>query len=228
MAEVIKSILWGAVWLNAALTGFNTGQGVQAALASRNPSQEIHKTVVQEEKPLILTRMPSENPTNKPLKLNLESTESPIPPMLPTTHYDISQRGLDLIKKYEGFAPKAYKCPADVLTIGYGTTSGVKPGDTITKEQAESRLREDVNRFEYNIDKSVKIPLTQKEFDSLTSFTYNVGPTAFRNSTLLRKLNSKDRIGASNEFKRWNKANGKVLNGLTRRRSEEEKLFRGK
>jgi len=138
-----------------------------------------------------------------------------------------SQKGLDLIKSFEGLRLSAYRCPADIPTIGYGTTSGVKMGDTITKERAEEMLREDVKRFEDQVLRLVKVPLTQGQFDALTSFVYNLGPGNLSNSTLLRLLNAGDYKGAAAQFDRWNKAGGKVLAGLARRRAAERALFEG-
>lgn len=119
----------------------------------------------------------------------------------------------------------AYKCPSGVYTIGYGHTSGVKKGQKISKAQAEAYLREDVAKFENGVNKYVSAPLTQNQFDALVSFTYNCGLTAFKNSTLRKKLNAKDYAGAGNELLRWNKANGVVLEGLKRRRNAEKALF---
>lgn len=139
-----------------------------------------------------------------------------------------SQKGLDLIKSFEGLRLSAYKCPADVWTIGYGTTAGVKPGQTITKERAEELLRDDVKRFEDQVLRLVKVPLTQGQLDALVSFTYNLGAANLGNSTLLRLLNAGDYKGAGAQFERWNKAGGKVLAGLVRRRAAERALFEGK
>ena len=137
----------------------------------------------------------------------------------------------DLIKESEGLVLKAYlPTPDDVWTIGYGHTSGVTRGMTITKEQAEQFLEEDLKWVERVIDTSVKVPLNQNQYDALASFIYNLGGTNFRNSTLLRKLNSGDYKGAANEFPKWNKQrqkDGKLvpLAGLTKRRAKEQALF---
>lgn len=138
-----------------------------------------------------------------------------------------SQKGLDMIKSFEGLRLSAYKDVVGVVTIGYGTTSGVKMGDTLTKERAEELLREDVKRFEDQVLRLVKVPLTQGQFDALTSFVYNLGPGNLSNSTLLRLLNAGDYKGAAAQFDRWNKAGGKVLAGLARRRAAERALFEG-
>ncbi len=139
-----------------------------------------------------------------------------------------SQKGLDLIKSFEGLRLSAYKCPADVWTIGYGTTAGVKPGQTITKERAEDLLRADVKRFEDQVLRLVKVPLTQGQFDALVSFTYNLGAANLGNSTLLRLLNAGDYKAAAAQFDRWTKAGGKELPGLVKRRAAERALFEGK
>ncbi|MEG2347239.1 MAG: lysozyme [Cetobacterium sp.] len=137
----------------------------------------------------------------------------------------ISQRGIDLIKSFEGLYLEAYKCPAGVWTIGWGTTKGVTPGMKITKEKAEELLRGDLVKFEAAVERNVKVPINQNMFDSLVSFTYNLGEGNLKSSTLLKKLNAKDYYGTSQEFQRWNKAGGKVLNGLIRRREAERDLF---
>lgn len=141
----------------------------------------------------------------------------------------ISQKGIDLIKSFEGLELKAYKDSIGILTIGYGSTgSHVKQGMTITKEQAEELLKQDVSRFEKGVNDLVKIPLTQNQFDALVSFSFNLGLGNLKSSTLLRKLKAFDYSGAANEFLRWNRAGGKVLNGLTRRRQAEKDMFEGK
>lgn len=141
----------------------------------------------------------------------------------------ISEKGLNLIKDFEGLEIKAYKDSVGVLTIGYGSTGNhVKLGMTITKEQAEELLKQDVSRFERGVNDLVKVTLTQNQFDSLVSFSFNLGLGNLKSSTLLRKLNASDYSGAANEFLRWNRAGNKVLNGLTRRRQAEKDMFEGK
>lgn len=137
----------------------------------------------------------------------------------------ISKNGIALIKKFEGCRLTAYKCPSGVWTVGYGHTSGVKKGQRITQRQAEAYLIEDVRKFENGVNKYVSAPLNQNQFDALVSFTYNCGLTAFKNSTLRKKLNAKDYAGAGEELLRWNKASGVVLDGLKRRRNAEKALF---
>ncbi len=139
-----------------------------------------------------------------------------------------SQQGLDLIKSFEGLRLSAYKCPADVWTIGYGTTAGVKPGQVITQERAEELLREDVTKVEAQVLRNIKVTLKQGQFDALVSFTYNLGAGNLANSTLARLLNAGDYMGAAAQFDRWNKAGGKVLKGLVARRAAERAMFEGK
>ena len=139
-----------------------------------------------------------------------------------------SENGLALIRQAEGLRLRAYKCPAGVWTIGYGTTAGVKEGQVITKERAEELLREDVKRFEDQVLRLVKVPLTQGQLDALVSFTYNLGAANLGNSTLLRLLNAGDYKGAAAQFDRWTKAGGKELPGLVKRRAAERALFEGK
>lgn len=140
-------------------------------------------------------------------------------------------KSIDIIKEFEGFSSKPYLCPAGVPTIGYGSTryadgTKVKLTDKpITKEEAHRLLFDTLGQYENAIHKNVYAPITQNMFDALVSFTYNVGVGNFKNSTLLKKLNKADYHGAATELLRWNKAGGKVLAGLTRRREAERKLF---
>lgn len=138
---------------------------------------------------------------------------------------NIGKQGLDLIKQFEGLRLKAYKCPAGVWTIGYGHTKTVKPYQVITEAEATKLLIKDLAWVEDAVDKHVTVFLNQPQYDALCSFVYNVGATAFRRSTLVRLLNAGDYEGAEQQFKRWNKAGGKVLKGLTRRREAERALF---
>jgi lysozyme len=138
---------------------------------------------------------------------------------------NISTIGLGLIQEFEGCKLEAYRCPANILTIGIGHTRGVKEGNKITESQALDLLREDVRWVENAINKHVQVRINQNQYDALCSFIFNCGEGAFSLSTLLRKLNTGDYEGAANEFSRWNKANGKELPGLTRRRAAEKALF---
>ena len=131
---------------------------------------------------------------------------------------EISQEGLSLIKKFEGCELEAYKCAAGVWTIGYGSTNNVNEGMEISQERADMLLLEDVEVFEEAVNKLVEVPLEQNQFDALVSWTFNLGSTNLKNSTLLKVLNDKDYEGVPAQIKRWNKAGGKVLQGLVRRR----------
>jgi len=136
-----------------------------------------------------------------------------------------SEKGLSLIRSFEGLRLLAYKDLGGVVTIGYGTTAGVKMGDTVTKTEAEELLRLDVQRFVDHIAALVTVPLNQNHIDALASFVYNVGPTAFAKSTLLKYLNAGLYKDAADQFLRWNRAANNVVAGLTRRRVAEKTLF---
>ena len=141
----------------------------------------------------------------------------------------ISDQGLDFIRQFEKFEPTAYPDPGtggSPWTIGYGHTQGVRPGDVCDEQQAEYWLHKDVESAERAVQDYVTVPLTQGQFDALVSFVFNVGVHNFNTSTLLRKINAGDMEGAANEFLRWNKSGGKVLRGLTARRSAEAAIFR--
>lgn len=133
--------------------------------------------------------------------------------------------GVRIITTYEGLSLKAYLCPAGVWTIGYGHTDEVKRGDAITREQAESMLLDDLVLFEQAVRNGLEIEVNENQFSALVAFVYNVGAGAYEKSTLLRKINAGDFVGASKEFARWNKAGGRVLPGLVKRRQAEMELF---
>lgn len=136
-----------------------------------------------------------------------------------------SERGLDLIRRFEGVKRRAYLCPAGVWTIGYGHTKGVKEGDTCSEQQADQWLQDDLRASEEAVNRLVAVPLTQAQFDALVSFTFNLGTGNLYSSTLLRKLNVSDYAGAADQFLRWTKAKGRELPGLVRRRAAERDLF---
>lgn len=141
-----------------------------------------------------------------------------------------SEKGIALIKEFEGCKLTAYQDSVGVWTVGYGWTQPVdgKPiraGMTIKQETAERLLKTGLVSYESDVSRLVKASLTQGQFDALVSFTYNLGARSLSTSTLLRKLNAGDYAGAADEFLRWNKAGGKVLSGLTRRREAERALF---
>lgn len=143
----------------------------------------------------------------------------------------VSPKGLSLIRgRHEGFSPKAYKDIGGVWTIGYGSTmyadgTKVKRGDTITKSEAKELMEIDIQRKMSQVEKMVKVPLTQNQVDSLGSFVYNVGVKAFKESTMLEKINEGkfDEVGP--EFERWKHVNGVEVRGLSNRRKEERRLF---
>jgi lysozyme len=144
-----------------------------------------------------------------------------------------SQQGLDLIKRYETFVSHPYMpTPNDVPTIGYGTTvypngKRVSMNDAaISEAKAVEYLAHDVEECERDVAQAVRVPLSQGQFDALVSFIYNIGEPNFDSSTMVKLLNAGDYEGAANQFPRWNKQKGRVLNGLTRRRAEEQALFR--
>lgn len=138
-----------------------------------------------------------------------------------------SQKGVDLIKSFEGLSLSAYRDPVGVWTIGYGTTSGIKSGMRISQSQAESYLKQDLARFENAVKSNVKVSLNSDQFSALVSFAYNVGEGALASSTLLRMLNQSDYQGAADQLLRWNKGDGVELAGLTRRRKAERAMFLG-
>lgn len=143
----------------------------------------------------------------------------------------INKAGIDLIKEFEGLRMEAYKCPAGVWTIGYGTTGragvGIKPaaGMVITEAEAEWYLEQAVAKFAAGVEAVVTAPIDENEFASMTSLAYNIGLSGFRKSSALRHFNAGDKAKAAAAIKLWNKAGGKVLAGLVRRREAEVELF---
>ena len=141
---------------------------------------------------------------------------------------NISNEGISLIKKFEGCELEAYQDAIGVWTIGYGHTKDVRQGMSITKEQADNMLINELDEYCDHVEKAVIVDLTQNQFDALVSWTYNLGPTNLNASTMLKVLNNKDFDEVPAQIKRWNKAGGKVLEGLVRRREAEALLFEGK
>lgn len=142
----------------------------------------------------------------------------------------LSLAGIDLIGNFEGIRLEAYQDSAGVCTIGYGTTvypngAPVQPNDQCSIEQARSFMHHDLARFEKAVSSSVKVPLTQNQFDALVSLSYNIGAGAFTNSTLLKLLNQGDYVGASHQFDVWIKAGGQTVQGLVNRRAVEKAYF---
>lgn len=141
-----------------------------------------------------------------------------------------SDKGIALIKEFEGCKLTAYQDSVGVWTIGYGWTQPVNgvpvgKGMTITQQTADDLLHSGLVQYEKGVAGLVKVTINQNQFDALVDFAYNLGVKALEGSTLLKKLNAGDYTGAAAEFPKWNKAGGKVLNGLTRRREAEKALF---
>lgn len=134
----------------------------------------------------------------------------------------LSATALVAIIMHEGYSDKAYiPLPGDVPTIGFGTTVGVKSGDTTTPQKALARAASDITKFEGALKQCVTVPLTQGEYDAYISLSYNIGSGNFCRSTLVKKLNGQDYEGACEEILRWDQLKGKRLSGLTKRRQEE-------
>lgn len=139
---------------------------------------------------------------------------------------NISDAGIQLIKKHEGCEFVAYKDIVGVLTIGYGHTGNDFDADTRWQQwQCDNALQTDLGKFQNCVDKMVTIELTQNQFDALCSFAYNLGCSALANSHLMLKLNSGDTEGAAQEFLKWDHAGGKEIAGLLARREDEQALF---
>ena len=142
----------------------------------------------------------------------------------------VSLFGIDLICGFEGLCLKAYDDGVGVWTIGFGTTvypNGirVKKGDTCTEAQAKAYMVYDLKKFESAVNNAVTVPLNQNQFDALVSLTYNIGPSAFSKSTLVKKLNAGDIRGAAEQFDVWVNAGGKRMQGLVNRRAKENEVF---
>jgi lysozyme len=145
----------------------------------------------------------------------------------------VSQAGVDLVKEFEGCRTAAYPDPAsggDPWTIGYGATgAGIARGTNWTLQQCEARLHEDLNRFAAGVSAAIgDHPTSQNEFDATVSLAFNIGLQNFKSSTLLRLHQAGDKDAAAGQFSRWNKAAGRVMAGLTRRREAEAALYRGR
>ena len=148
------------------------------------------------------------------------------PEISATGEMTVSDKGVELVAKYEGCRLKAYKCPAGVWTIGYGHTAGVVPGQTLPSvEAAKLLLKEDLKKYGGYVNNCMKkgliiFQMTQNRFDALTSFCYNCG-----NGNLQHLVSGRDAAAVADKFMAYNRANGKVLGGLTKRRKEEKALF---
>jgi len=141
------------------------------------------------------------------------------------TQMNIGTKGLEMIKHFEGLELNAYQCAAGVWTIGYGHTKDVQQGMVISENTANEMLVEELNEYESYITGLVTVELNQNQFDAMVSWVYNLGVGNLKASTLLKVLNAGDYAGVPAQMMRWNKAGGKVLEGLTRRRQAEADLF---
>ena len=145
----------------------------------------------------------------------------------------MTDEGLDLIKLYEGYSSSPYLCPAQHWTIGYGAIWGMddkrvtEDHPDINEDQADYLLRRDVKKSEMAVLRHIRVPLEDGQFNALCSFVFNLGSGALQSSTLRRKINRGDYIGAANEFPRWVYAGGRKLKGLVRRREHERSMFMG-
>ena len=145
----------------------------------------------------------------------------------------MTDEGLDLIKLYEGYSSSPYLCPANHWTIGYGAIWGMddkrvtEDHPDINEDQADYLLRRDVKKSEMAVLRHIRVPLEDGQFNALCSFVFNLGSGALQSSTLRRKINRGDYIGAANEIPRWVFAGGRKLKGLVRRREHERLMFIG-
>ncbi len=139
----------------------------------------------------------------------------------------IPEKAIELIKRFEGFSPVPYLCPAGWLTIGYGHVirEGERWDEPITEEMAERLLLIDLQRYSRAIQRLILVPLNENQFGALLSFTYNLGSGALQRSSLRQKLNRGEYLEAADEFPKWCWAGGRKLRGLLRRRLAERELF---
>lgn len=136
-----------------------------------------------------------------------------------------SAKGILLIHEFEGFRSSAYRDPVGIWTIGYGFTKGVRAGDTITRQEADKRLQDELFAYEAGVIKATEGKCTQDQFDALVSFAWNVGVAGMSGSSVIKAHNRGDYEEAALKFHLWNKAGGKVLTGLTRRRVAESEVY---
>ena len=144
----------------------------------------------------------------------------------------LSQKGLELIKQFEGLSLTPYVCAGGINTIGYGNTyytNGKKvtlQDKPITKQQAEELLKFSLSTYEKAVDSFCRDDISQSQFDALVCFAYNLGTGTLQKSTLIKKVNANPKdVTIADEFLKWNKANGRVLVGLTKRRQAEANLY---
>lgn len=213
MFALITKLLSLFKWIKTVKTTVDTVGTVVNTIKDITPTQPQEQTVEPVEP------VAQEIVNDEPIK-----TEEP-------TMLTPSNACYDLIKQFEGFSSKPYKCPAGIPTIGYGSTfyadgTKVKMTDSeITKEKANEILSIVVNKFSLEVNKLIKVSLSQSQYDALVDFAYNLGTANLASSTLLKKVNAKCYTEAAEQFPRWNKAGGVVLAGLTKRRNAEKELF---
>lgn len=186
--------------------------------------EQLHCQIYQGQIQNSMPTMPSSVPASISMPLNHSASPANGASSAGATDR-INTAGLELVKHFEGLRLEAYRCPAGVPTIGYGSTAGVQMGDKLTEPEAEALLLKDLQKFEEAVRDLVQVPLTANQFSALVCFTFNVGEGALAESTLLKKLNQQDYQDAADQFLRWNKAGGQELPGLTTRREAERKLF---
>lgn len=155
-----------------------------------------------------------------------DAIQQPPKPSAPVEGRKINDAGLELIKSFEGLRLKAYRCPANVWTVGYGHTRTAKKGMVISEAEADELLLEDLETFERGVDELLgQTPTHPNEFAAMTSLAFNIGLAAFARSTVLKRHRNKNKVGAANAFLLWNRGGGQVLPGLMRRREAERSLY---
>lgn len=203
--------------------------GVWISRITKNPSASNAKEKVADITGMEAWFARADAPTAMTISLGTGASE-PDPWQPPPVTGQINAEGLAMIKHFEGLRTTAYQDSVGVWTIGYGHTSmagppQVYPGMTITEAEAEAILQQDLDIFERGVSQALTVTTHENQFSAMVSFAFNVGLSAYRNSTLLRKHNARDFVGAANEFPRWVYADGQVLPGLVRRREAERALY---
>lgn len=209
--------LWNGLQCGYTMDGFR--QDVKTAMAARAQAASGGQAVI----PPPPDSQPAESPASHP-ESGIENPSQPVAGE--PTEMNLSDKGVELIARYEGCRLEAYRCAAGVWTIGYGHTEGVKPGDTLpSQEAAKELLKKDVKKYSGYVNKYIKdgtitFPVNQNQFDALTSFCYNCG-----SGNLQRLVSGRDAATVAEKLLLYNKGGGRVLPGLVRRRSEERELF---
>ena len=212
--DVAMYLMQGGVWLSR----------ITKTPSASNPKEQVADITGME---AWFAR--ADAPTAMTISLGTGAPE-PDPWQPPPVTGQITAEGLAMIKHFEGLRTTAYQDSVGVWTIGYGHTSMagppmVYPGMVITAAEAEAILQQDLDIFERGVSQALTVTTHENQFSAMVSFAFNVGLSAYRNSTLLRKHNAGDFVGAANEFPRWVYADGQVLPGLVRRREAERALY---